>query len=210
MANIFIIDNQELSREGLKRVLEGIEDIRIVGETNDATGLLEDIKSVQCDVVVLEIGLPDQSGLEIMRRLRRLCPKARCIVFSEHPESRYALRAIRAGAFGYLTKDASKGQIVEAIRKVAKGEYSISGPLLKQIVRILVDHPPELPHERLSNREFEILRYLAVGKTTRKIASDLNLRANSVATYKSRIFKKLRISSISELTRYALEKDLVD
>jgi len=210
MINVFLVDDHELIREGLKKVLAQYPDIRVVGESGDAAGLFRELGRTHTDVLVLDISLPGRSGFEILQDVAVRFPKVRVLVLTMHPEERFAFRTLRAGAYGYITKEARGEEIVNAIRKIAGGRKYVTESLTQELLFELSDNRTELPHERLSDREYEVFLRLASGKSNQEIADDLSLSVNTVATYKSRVLEKLNLRTKVELTRYAMEHDLVD
>jgi len=210
LIRIFVVDDHEIVRRGLKSVLNQESDFAVVGEAGNAAGLFEQLTHACCDIVLLDISLPDRSGLDILGDLRTRYPAMKVIMFSAHPEEHYALRSLQAGASGYVNKQASRAELVGAIRKVNNGGHWASEPLLDVLVRHMKNLPGTMLHEHLSNREYEIFCQLAAGKAVSLIASDLSLSVNTIATYKSRIFRKLNVKSNTELTRYALDHQLIE
>jgi two-component system invasion response regulator UvrY len=210
MINILIVDDHELVREGLKKVLKRQSDMNVVGEASNAHELFEQLGSMSVDVVILDITLPGKSGLEILKELVVQYPKIRSLVLSMHPEERFAVRAFKAGAFGYLTKDTAASELAGAIRRVMSGRKYASASLAEQLVELFGEHGSNPSHEMLSDREFEVLCLLATGKSVSQIALQLSLSVNTIATYRSRVLEKLKLKSNAELMRYALEHRLVD
>jgi len=210
MIRVFIVDDHELIREGLKKVLARESDISIVGESQNSQGLFERLDKNSVDVVILDMTLPDKSGIDILKDLSLRYPEARVLILSMHPEDRFAIRALKAGASGYLTKNAETRTIVAAIRKVANGERYISASLADQLAEHIVEKRSTFLHEDLSDREYQVFLQLADGKSLSQIAENLTLSVNTIGTYRSRILEKMHMKSNSELTRYVLEHHLLD
>jgi len=210
MIKVFIVDDHELIREGLKKVLARESDISIVGEAQNSQGLYERLDKLSVDVVILDMTLPDKSGIDILKDMSLRYPGTRVLILSMHPEDRFAIRALKAGAAGYLTKNAETRTIVAAIRKVANGERYISASLADQLAEHIVEKRSAFLHEDLSDREYQVFLQLADGKSLSQIAENLTLSVNTIGTYRSRILEKMHMKSNSELTRYVLEHHLLD
>lgn len=210
MINIFIADDHELVREGLKKILKEEIDIKIVGEAQNASEVLEKMRNTDCDIILLDMNMPGRSGLDLITDLKILKPKLRILVLSIHPEDRFALRTLRAGASGYISKDTALDELVIAIRKIhLRGKY-LSDALAEQLAFDVSSDNDRLPHESLSNRELEIMCMIASNRKVKEIAADLSLSISTVNTYRSRIFEKMKIKSNVELTHYAMDHHLVD
>ena len=210
MINIFIVDDHEIIREGLKKILREEPDLKVVGEAQNGDEVLKNIKNIDCDIMLLDMNMPGRSGLELLSDIKEMKPNLHVLVLSIHPEDKFALRTLKAGASGYLCKDTALDELVIAIRKVhTKGRY-LSTNLAEQLAFDYMPDSNQLPHETLSNREQEIMHLLVSGKKVKDIAKDLELSISTVFTYRVRIFEKLSIKSNVELTHYALNNKLVD
>ena len=210
MINVFIVDDHEIIREGLKKILKEEADLTVVGEAQSGDEVLENIRNIDCDVMLLDMNMPGRSGMELVSDIKGLRPNIHILVLSIHPEDKFALRTLKAGASGYLCKDTALDELVIAIRKVyTKGRY-LSTTLAEQLAFDYMPDKNQLPHELLSNREQEIMLMLVGGKKVKDIASELNLSISTVFTYRVRIFEKLKIKSNVELTHYAISNKLVD
>ena len=210
MINVFIVDDHEIIREGLKKILREEPDLKVVGEAQSGDEVLENIKNIDCDIMLLDMNMPGRSGLELLGDLKLLKPSLNILVLSIHPEDKFALRTLKAGAAGYLCKDTALDELVIAIRKVyTKGRY-MSTNLAEQLAFDFMPDKNQLPHETLSNREQEIMYLLVTGKKVKDIAKDLGLSISTVFTYRVRIFEKLQIKSNVELTHYAISNKLVE
>jgi len=210
MINIFIADDHELVREGLKKILKEEKDIKIVGEAQNASEVLEKMRSIDCDIILLDMNMPGRSGIDLITDLKLMKPQLRILVLSIHPEDHYALRTLKAGASGYISKDTALDELVLAIRKIyTRGRY-LSSALAEQLAFDIGPDVNQLPHESLSNRELEIMCMIASNKAIKVIAAELSLSISTVNTYRARIFEKLNIKSNVELTHYAMDNHLVD
>jgi len=207
---ILIVDDHAVVRAGLKQILEGVSGMAVTGEAGTGAEALQAIESQRFNVVVLDISLPNASGIDILTRIRDDHPQIAVLVLSIHPEEQYAARAIQAGASGYLTKDAAPDELAAAIRKVAWGGRYVSAALAE---KLNLDPEPEaglMPHKALSNREFQVLCLIGSGKTVTEIAGLLHLSTKTVSTYRRHILEKMGMQSNAELIRYAIENRLVD
>lgn len=210
MIKVFIVDDHEIIREGLKKILKEESDLVVVGEAQNGDEVLQNIKDIDCDIMLLDMNMPGRSGLELLGDIKSLKPQVHILVLSIHPEDKFALRTLKSGASGYLCKDTALEELVVAIRKVhSKGRY-LSTTLAEQLAFDFMPEKDQLPHEQLSNREQEIMVMLASGRKVKEIAADLQLSISTVFTYRVRIFEKLKIKSNVELTHYALNNKLVE
>jgi len=210
MISIYIVDDHEIIREGLKKILREEPDLKVVGEAQSGDDVIRNIKNIDCDIMLLDMNMPGRSGLELLTDIKELKPNIHILVLSIHPEDKFALRTLKAGASGYLCKDTALDELVIAIRKVhTKGRY-LSTNLAEQLAFDYMPDKSQLPHETLSNREQEIMFLLVAGKKVKDIAKDLGLSISTVFTYRVRIFEKLNIKSNVELTHYAISNKLVE
>lgn len=208
MIQVIIADDHELIRSGLARLIERETDIILAAEASDAAGAIELLSARPCDVLILDISLPDRNGIEVLKEVIRRYPHLAVLILSIHPEDQYALRALNAGAAGYITKDNASTEFIRAIRKVAGGGRYVGEQTAERMAATLTDHKPVAPHELLSDREHQILALLGEGKSARTIADELHLSFHTVHTYRRRIMEKLELESTSQLVRYALEKEI--
>ncbi len=208
MIRTLIVDDHPLVRAGFRKIIEAEIDIGVAGECGNAAEVLRFIREQECDVVVLDIDLPGKSGLDLLVDLRNLAPAAKVLVQSIHPEERYALRTLKAGASGYITKEAAADELVKAIREIHHGGKYIS-PRLAQMLACDLEKTGKLPHEKLSDREFQILRLIGSGKEVGEISEMLSLSINTVNTYRKRLLEKMNMKSNAELMYYAIKHDLV-
>lgn len=206
---IFIADDHPIVRQGLRRIVEADAGMVIAGEAGDAATLLGALQSTATDLVLLDVSMPGGPFLETLKELRTRHPTIRVLALSVHPEDQWALRALRAGASGYLTKDHSPDQLLEAIRRVYRGGKYVSPTLAEQLATQLDGGGQRAPHELLSDREFEVMRRLGSGLTVTQIASDLALSAKTVSTYRARILEKMAVETNADLVRYAARYGLI-
>jgi two-component system invasion response regulator UvrY len=207
--HILIVDDHTIVRDGMKQILGDAFPTAKFGEAGDFRVALDQLEKAQWDVVLLDISLPGQSGLDLLKQIRNIQPKASVLVLTMHPESQYAMRALKAGAGGYMTKETAAAEVVAAVRKVRAGGKYISAKLAEKLVSYL-EHPPEkAPHEQLSDREFQVFKMIAMGKTVKEIGFDLSLSIKTVSTYRTRVMKKMNFKSNADVTRYALEEKLI-
>jgi DNA-binding NarL/FixJ family response regulator len=210
MIRIVIADDHTIVREGLKQVLSAAGDLAVVGEAQNGREVLERVRALDFDVLLLDMSMPGKSGIELIKQVRAEKPKLRILVLSMHEEEQYAVRAIKAGASGYLTKDSASGQLVSAIRKVAGGGAFITDSVAQQLALGAMPQTEGPPHSALSDREFQVFRELVSGKAVSDIAAELNLSVKTVSTHKARIMQKMNMSNPAELIRYAIHHRLVD
>jgi DNA-binding NarL/FixJ family response regulator len=210
MIRVTLVDDHPIVRRGLKETLSAEADIVVVGEAARSEEVLAMLSTNPCDVVLLDISLPGRGGLDVLKDVRRTFPDVRVLVVSTHAESQYAVRAMRAGAAGYLTKTSPPEELVRAVRQLMRTGRYINEEVGAALAQFAQDDRPGPPHERLSDREHEVLRLLAAGKTVSDIANGLSLSVKTVSTYRSRLVEKLGVRTTSDLVRYALEHKLFD
>ena len=210
MTRVYLIDDHELMREGLKTVMRRHPDIEVVGDGGSSLDFFHAVPKTHVDVVVLDITLNGEDGLDVLKNIKQLYPKVSVLILSMHPEERFAVRALRAGASGYVDKQSASDELVKAIRKIASGEKYITPGLAQRLASEIAFDSTKPPHESLTDREFQIMRLIAQGKTSSEIADELSLSTNTVTTHRSRILEKMRVRTTAELVHYALEHRLVD
>jgi DNA-binding NarL/FixJ family response regulator len=208
--NILIIDDHAVVRQGVKRILDDEFKGATFGEAASSQEALESVRRNKWDVVVLDLSLPGRGGLEGLKEIHAERPKLPVIIFSMHPEEQFAMRALKAGASGYLTKESAPELIATAIRKVLTGGRYVSPALAEHLAREVGHDLSRQPHQLLSDREFEILRMIATAKTASAIADELSLSVKTVSTYRARILAKMSMKTTSELIRYAIKHGLAD
>jgi len=207
---IVVADDHTIVREGLKQILGAQADFQVVAEASDGHEALKRVRELEFDVLLLDMSMPGKSGVELIKQVKAEKPKLRILILTMHEEHQYAVRAIRAGASGYLTKEGASAQLVTAIRKVASGGAYISAEVAEQLALNAMPDATAAPHERLSDREFQVFRMIAEGKSVSEIADRLNLSVKTVSTHKANVLAKMGLSTQGELIRYALENDLVE
>lgn len=209
MIRIVIADDHTLMREGLKRILEGHDEITVVDEAVDGFGVLSLVRKGGFDLLLLDLSMPGRSGIDLIRQIRSETSKLPILVLTMYEEEQYAVRSIRAGAQGYLTKESAGSQLVTAIKHVASGRPYISMEVAEQLALDIMTPEKELPHKQLSNREFEIFNLLASGKSITEIGAQLHLSVKTVSTHKSRILTKMGMHSLAEIVQYAVAHHLL-
>ncbi|MEJ8840431.1 response regulator transcription factor [Ramlibacter sp. AN1133] len=207
---IVIADDHAIVREGLKRIVGDAPDLEVVGEAADGTEVMKAVRELEFDILVLDLSMPGRSGMELIKLVKSEKPKLRILVLSMHQETQYAVRAIKSGASGYLTKESAPAQLQQAIRKIAGGGAYISAEVAEQLALGAMPGGDSLPHESLSDREFEVFRLLVGGGAVSDIAHQLNLSVKTVSTHKANLMQKLGLSNQTELVRYALKHGLTD
>jgi two-component system, NarL family, invasion response regulator UvrY len=210
MIKVVVVDDHAVVREGLKRIVSESGGMTVSGEAADGHEAMRVIRSQPCDVVLLDITMPNKSGLDVLKELHAESPRLPVLVLSMHPEDQYAVRVLRAGAAGYVTKESAPAKLVQAIRKVVRGGKYVSPALAERLVFDLGTDTDKAPHELLSDREYQVLCMIASGKTVTQIADDLALSVKTVSTYRVRILEKLKMKNNAEMTRYAIKEGLVD
>jgi DNA-binding NarL/FixJ family response regulator len=210
MIKILIADDHSIVREGLKQIVADTSDMIVTDEASDGHEVLALLSKNTYDVVVLDIAMPGPTGLEILKQIKRKSPKFPVLILSVHPEEQYAIRALKAGASGYLTKESAPDELITAIRKISTGGKYITSSLAEKLAFELEADSEKPPHKTLSDREFEVMCMIAKGKTTKDIAEELYLSPKTVSTYRSRILEKMKLKSNGGLTHYAINNRLID
>ena len=208
-ARFLIVDDHAVVRRGLAEILRDAFSGAEIGEAGTARDGIEALKGGAWDAVILDVTLPDRSGLDALKEMRERAPKTPVLVLSVHAEDPFAVRALKAGAAGYLTKESAPAELVAAVRKVRGGGRYVSEALAEKLADALASGSPGAPHEALSDREFEVLRLIASGKTPTEIAAHLHLSVKTVSTYRARILEKTGMKTNAELTHYAISRGLV-
>jgi two-component system, NarL family, invasion response regulator UvrY len=210
MINVLIADDHALIREGLKKTLSGEPDMKLVGDASNVADLFKQLAKLKVNIVLLDIAMPGESGLDALKELRQKYPHIPVLILSFHPEHRFAVRALKAGASGYITKQSATEELVQAVRKIVGGGKYVSAALAEELATELDQGSGKLPHETLSDREFQVMRLIAAGKKSSEIAEELSVTMSTVNTYRMRIFEKMQMQSNVELARYALEHGLIE
>ncbi|MEL6610973.1 MAG: response regulator transcription factor [Bacteroidota bacterium] len=210
MIRVHIADDHAIVRRGLVDIINEAIDLSVSGEAADGNTLIALLRETGCDVVVLDLSMPGVSGLDLIKHLKGEYPKLPLLVLSAHPEDQYAVRVLRAGASGYLTKESALSDLVRAIRRVASGGRYVTPALAETLLTHLDSEPGQALHEGLSDREYQVLCRIASGKQVSEIADELTLSVKTISTYRSRMLQKMGMKSNAELTRYAIKNGLVD
>lgn len=209
MTRIAIADDHTLVRRGLAELLAETNDLRVVAEATSGDELLRVVRDTRVDVIVTDMNMPGPTGLDLVKSLRAE-HDVPILVLSAHPEDQYAVRVVRAGASGYLTKESAEADLVAAVRRVASGKRFLTQTLAESLLDALDTDPDADPHLALSDREFQVLQMLARGLSVGGIAEELALSVKTVSTYRTRLLQKMGMSSNAEITRYALDHELID
>ncbi|OGT15916.1 MAG: DNA-binding response regulator [Gallionellales bacterium RIFCSPHIGHO2_02_FULL_57_16] len=208
MIRILVTDDHAIVRQGLARILEKNQEMKIVAECCNGIDALNWLRSNDCDIALIDISMPGMNGIDLLKQLREEKPKLSVLVISIYPEDQYAVRLIKAGAAGYLTKGCAPAILVEAVSQIASGKKYISPIVAEMLANEFNSQEGKLPHENLSDREYQIFLLLASAKTVSEIAEALALSAKTISTYRSRILEKMHLRNNAELMHYAIEKQL--
>jgi len=207
---ILIVDDHAIVREGLKQILAEVDDIEVAGEADCSSRALQMARSEPWDLVLMDISMPDRSGLETLELMKKEHPAIKVLMLSMHRETQYAVRALKSGAAGYLNKQSAPDQLVAAIRLVASGKKYISAEVAQELASQVSGEREGLPHEGLSNREYQTLCMIASGLPVSAIADQLALSVKTISMYRARLLKKMQLKNNAELTHYAIKQGLLD
>ena len=210
MIRVLVADDHAVVRRGVIQILAEAPGVVAVGEAGTGRQVLQMVREQGCDLLVLDIAMPDGGGLEVLQELETLAPDVPVLVLTTYPERQYAIRALKAGAAGYLTKESAPDELIEAIRVVSRGGKYITRSLAQTLAEELRRETPAEPHAALSNREYQVMTKLAAGTSLSDIAAEFSLSVKTVSTYRARILQKLQLSNTAEIVRYAFEHGLVD
>ncbi|MDX1520520.1 MAG: response regulator transcription factor [Anaerolineae bacterium] len=210
MIKVLIADDHPIVRQGLRQILSGVPEMEVAGEAANAQETLDQVRAGGWDVLVLDITMPDRSGFDILKELKLEQPHLPVLILSIHAEEQLAVRVLKAGASGYLTKENAPGELVKAIRKVVSGGKYISRTLAETLAFSLDAASDRPPHEALSDREFQVMQLMASGKTLTEIAEELSLSTKTVSTYRTRLLHKMNLETNAEIIRYAIENRLIE
>jgi two-component system, NarL family, invasion response regulator UvrY len=210
MIRVLIADDHPLVRQGMKQILSETDDLVIVGEADDGAQALQLARQCEWDVFLLDVSMPQRSGIDTLKQLKKEFPRLPVLILSMHPEELFAVRALKAGASGYLTKFSAPEQLVTAIRQVATGKKYVSPAVALQLAEAISDDTSKPAHERITDREFQVLSLIASGKTLTQIADTLNLGVPTVSTYRARLLDKMNLKNTAELIRYGIEHGLLE
>lgn len=208
MIKVLAVDDHLIFREGIKRVLSVATDIKVIKEAGNGKEAVQALKTDVYDVVLLDLALPDMEGVDLLRRIKREMPSLPVLVLSFFPEEQYAIRVLKEGASGYLTKESVPKDLIRAIRKASDGGKYVSAALAERLAEAVTGENESLPHEMLSKREFQVFSMIAAGKSVKEMAYELNLARTTVTSYRARIFEKLKFKTNVDLIRYALENQI--
>jgi DNA-binding NarL/FixJ family response regulator len=210
MIRVLVADDHPVIHEGLKKMFEKVHGIRVTGEASTGEEVLNEIERNDYDLVLLDISMPDKSGLEVLKELKRKRPDLQVLILSIHGEEQYAIRALKAGAAGYLTKKSVQDELIKAVQKISQGGKYITSSLAEKMASYLDKMCRKLPHEILSEREFQVMCLIAKGKTRKEIAEELSISVDTISTYRARILEKMKMKRTVELTNYANKIHLID
>jgi DNA-binding NarL/FixJ family response regulator len=210
MINVLIADDHPIVRQGLRQILSDISDMKVAGEAANAQETLDQVRAGGWDVLVLDITMPDRSGFDILKEMKLEQPDLPVLVLSIHAEEQLAVRVLKAGASGYLTKENAPGELVKAIRKVVGGGKYVSRGLAESLAFGLDTASARPRHEALSDREFQVMQLMACGKTLTEIAEELSLSTKTISTYRTRLLDKMNLKTNAEIIRYAIENGLIE
>lgn len=210
MIKILVVDDHTIVRDGLKRILVDTPDMVVAGEAGNGEEVINKVWNNHYDLVLLDISLPGRDGLDVLKQLKCTNPKIPILILSMYPEEHYAVRSLRAGASGYLTKQSSSDELIGAIRKVAKGRKYITPSLAEKLAFELGVDVRKLPHEKLSDREYQVMCMIGSGKTVKEIAETLALSVRTISTHRAHILKKMEMKNNAQLTYYAIKNALVE
>ncbi len=208
MIRILIVDDHTVVRSGIRHILSETSDISVEAEASSGHEALEQLRSIPVDMVLLDISMPDRSGLDMIKIFRAEHPDIHILILTMHPEEQYAVRALKNGASGYLTKDSAHSELIDAIRKISSGRKYITASLAERLAGMLDINIEQPQHEKLSDRELEVMLLIAAGNSMTDVADALHLSIKTVSTYKSRILGKMDLKSTADIIRYAIKNNL--
>jgi two-component system, NarL family, invasion response regulator UvrY len=208
MTKIAICDDHKIVREGLKQIINGFNDFEVVLDVESGEALIKELRNSEVEIVVLDVSLPGRNGLEVLKQIRSMYEHLKVLMLSMYPEDQFAIRALKAGASGYLHKDSQPDILVEALRAITKGGEYLSPAITSLLFKEVNSDGSGLPHKILSDREYEVLLYIGEGKSISEIANQLSLSVKTISTYRSRILEKMSLNNNSDLVKYILMHDL--
>jgi DNA-binding NarL/FixJ family response regulator len=208
--HVLIADDHAIVRQGLRQILSETEDMVVAGEAEDGVDAMRLARSQEWSVFLLDVSMPNRNGIDTLKQLKKEFPKLPVLILSMHPEEQYAIRALKAGAAGYLTKQSAPEMLVTAIRQVAQGKKYVSPSVAMQLADAISHDSEKPPHETLSDREYQVLVMIAAGRTLTQIAEDLNLSVKTVSEYRKRLLEKMRLETNAELIHYGMRHGLVE
>ncbi len=207
---VFIADDHAIVREGLKQILAESPDIIVAGEAENGLDAIKLFRKSKCNVMLLDISMPDRSGIDVLKQVKKESPDIAVLMLSMHREDQYAIRSLKAGAAGYLTKQSAPRELVTAIRQVATGQKYVSAALAQELASAIGDDHDTPLHDTLSDREYQTLTMIASGKTVSAIAEELSLSVKTVSEYRARVLVKMKLKNSAELTHYAIKNQLIE
>ncbi len=210
MIRVLIVDDHAIVRQGLKRILSETPDMTVAGEAENGAEALKKIREGEWDVVLLDVSMPGRNGADTLKQILSENRGGKVLILSMYPEDQYAVRLLKAGASGYMTKETAPEELVEAIRKVAQGKKYISPTLAELLLNELDGDADKPPHDRLSDREYQVFRMLGSGKTVSEIAASMSLSVKTISTHRSHVLEKMKLKNNAEITLYAIQNGLVD
>lgn len=210
MIRILVADDHPVVREGIHQIVAPVDDMVIVDEAANGQELLNRARAVDHDLVLLDLSMPEMSGLDLLKQLKRERPRIPIVIFTMYSENQFAIRALKAGAAGYLMKDSVSTELVGAVRKVVAGGRYLTPSVAERLAGHLTEDTDRPRHEVLSDREYQVLRMIAAGKSTRRISADLGLSVKTIGTYRARIFEKMQMNSPAEIAAYVVRHRLSD
>jgi DNA-binding NarL/FixJ family response regulator len=209
MIRLLVADDHAVVRNGIRHMVQETSDIIVADEARNGQEVLEKVRKSGYDVILLDVSMPGRDGLDVLKELRQLNEKAAVLMLSIYPEDQYAIRALRSGAAGYLTKESASEELIAAIRMIASGRQYISASIAERLVSTVRSPGGMTGHEQLSDREYQIMCMMASGKTQTQIADELSLSVKTISTYRTRVLAKMGMKNNAEITRYAIENRLV-
>lgn len=210
MIDLLVADDHEIVRKGIRQIVVETSDIRVVDEAVNGLEVLDKIKTAACDMVILDMDMPGKNGLDVLKQIKSERPDLPVLILSMYPEDQFAMRVLRAGAAGYLTKESASFELLDAIRRIAEGRKYITSELAERLADRLNSEYRDLPHEMLSDREFQIMRMIAAGKKLTQIADELYLSIKTVSTYRKRLLEKMNMHSNSDIIQYIRSHNIDD
>lgn len=210
MINVLIADDHAIIRDGLKQIISFVSNMSVIGEAADGDEVLQQIRNLEIDVLVLDMSMPGKSGIALIQQITAVKPKLPILVLSMHQESQYAVQAMRAGAAGYITKNTASGQLIDGIRKVAAGGTFVSPGISDKLIKQMHKPEADLPHTRLTAREFQIFNMLVEGHSVNDIANILSLSNKTISTHKAAVLQKMEASTTANLVYYAMKHGLIN
>ncbi|MGB0128369.1 MAG: response regulator transcription factor [Rhodocyclaceae bacterium] len=207
---VLIADDHAIIRQGLKQILSETSDLVVAGEASNGIEVMRLVRDGLGDIVLMDVSMPDRNGIDALKLIKKEFPRLPVLVLSMHPEEHYAVRALKAGAAGYVTKQSAPESLVNAIRQVAAGKKYVSPAVAQQLAEAITDDDERPPHEKLSDREYQTLVLISSGKALSQIADELNLSVKTVSVYRARLLEKMKMKNNAELTHYGLKHGLTE